>query len=243
MTDKLKKEIKEAFEIDSPVGKKQFLKDFHYPKLNKTDFILEQIFYIRKKTWLFSVLIMGFIFWFLHFYENSSTPNMNLWIISSLMPFLALIFTVELSRSSMFKMEEMEAGCLFGLSQIFLARMLIMGIWNGILLFIIALTANLYLPEGMIKIFLYLLAPYLLVNGLSFYFINNKRERGEIYSCAAIAVMVSICGMIMPRFLKRYSENIGTWVMSVVWITGLFMVLTQLRKMHKKLEEDRWNFA
>ena len=183
------------------------------------------------------------ILFFLYFYRNSSRINDSLWIISSLMPFFALIFMLELSRSSMFRMEEMEAGCLYGLSQIILSRMLIMGIWNGFLLSVTIIAANLYVPEGIIEILIYLLAPYLFVSGLSLYLINNKKDRSEVYSCTAVSVFVCICGMAMQRLLKSCGGNIGIWVMSIALVIGFVLIFTQIRKMYKKLEEDQWNFA
>ena len=146
------------------------------------------------------------------------------------MPFLALISIMELSRSSMFKMAEMEAGCLFGLPQLLLARMLILGVWNGLLFIVIVIAVNLYIPAGIIKIVVYLLAPYLLVCGLSFYLINKRKERSEVYSCTAIAALVSICLIVMHRILKNYNEWVGIWIMFIFFVTGLYMIFAQMKK-------------
>lgn len=234
MNNGLKKEIKEAFEIEKPEGKEQFLKNLCFPKLDRKDFIFEQIFYIRKKTWLFSSLTIGLIMLAVYYLQKYPSSGMNLWIISSIMPFLALISVVELSRSSMFKMAEMEAGCLFGLPQLLLARMLILGVWNGLLLVVAVIAVNLYMSEGIIKIVVYLLAPYLLVCGLSFYMINKKKERSEIYSCTATAALVSICLIMMWRILKNYNQWAGIWIMLTFLMIGLCMIFVQM----KKFKED-----
>jgi len=243
MNNGLKKEIKEAFEWKEPEGKKQFLSKLCFPKLDKKDFIFEQIFYIRKKVWIFSSLIFGLIMLIIYSFRRFPSSEINLWVVSSLMPFLALISVMELSRSSMFKMAEMEASCLFGLPQLLLARMMILGIWNGLLLMIIVIAVNFYMPEGIIRIIVYLLAPYLLVSGLSLYLINNRKERNTIYSCTAIAVFVSICGILLQRILKNYDGKFDIWIMISLLVIGLCIVFTQIRKMYQKWEEDRWNFA
>ncbi|MDE6608765.1 MAG: hypothetical protein K2K54_13600 [Lachnospiraceae bacterium] len=230
MNNGLKREIKEAFEMKEPEGKEQFLKNLCFPKISRRDFIFEQIFYIRKKVWLFSFLIVGLIMFTVYSFGRFSSSNINLWIISSLMPFLALISIVELSRSSMFKMAEMEAGCLFGLPQLLLARMLILGVWNGLLFIVIVMAVNMYMPTGIIKIVVYLLAPYLLVCGISFYLINKGKERSEVYSCTAIAVLLSVCLIMMQRILKNYNEQIGIWIMLTFFVIGLCMISVQTKK-------------
>lgn len=230
MNNGLKREIKEAFEMKEPEGKEQFLKNLCFPKLDRKDFIFEQIFYIRKKVWLFSSLIVGLIMFSVYSFRGFMASDINFWIISSLMPFLALISIMELSRSSMFKMAEMEAGCLFGLPQLLLARMLILGVWNGLLFIVIVIAVNLYIPAGIIKIVVYLLAPYLLVCGLSFYLINKRKERSEVYSCTAIAALVSICLIVMHRILKNYNEWVGIWIMFIFFVTGLYMIFAQMKK-------------
>lgn len=234
MNNGLKKEIKEAFEMKEPEGKKQFLRNLCFPKLDRKGFIFEQVFYIRKKVWVFSSFILGFIMIILNSFSRFSPSGTNLWIISSIMPFLALISMMELSRSSMFKMAEMEASCLFGLPQLLLARMLILGIWNGLLLAVIMITANLYMPEKMIKIVVYILTPYLLVSGMSLYLINNKKERNGSYSCAAAAILVSICGIMVQRILTNYNERTGIWIMFMFFVIGLCMAFVQARKFTEK---------
>ena len=110
----LKKELAEAFTPPESKGRDSFLAAIPYPKLTYPEFVLVIILLAGSGT----VCIIP------------ESGMMLVWIISALIPLLAVLTAAEISRSDIFGMSEIESGCRFALPQVMGARMIILGICN-----------------------------------------------------------------------------------------------------------------
>lgn len=223
----LKKELGEAFTPPEPKGRDSFLAAIPYPKLTYPEFVLSQICYIRKRVWFVSVIILlagiGTV---------CIIPDGRMvlvWVISALIPLLAVLTAAEISRSDIFGMSEIEAGCRFALPQVIGARMIILGICNFAVIAAAAVISGIFSPLGIVKSVLYILTPYVSVNGISLAIFGKVRGQDGIYLSAAAALAVSFAGVIL--FGKEfYDERYANVLMAAVCAAGAVLMIVQSKK-------------
>lgn len=228
MKKSMKKELKKAFLPPAPKEKESFLAAISYPKLSYPEFVLSQIGYISKIIWIFSlaVVLSGVAA------VNIAPDNklMLIWIISALIPFLAVLTAAEISRSDVFGMSEIESGCRFSLQQLIGARMIILGICNFAVIAITSVVLDLISIFGIAKAALYIFTPYVLTNGISIAVLGRVRGQEGLYLSASAAVGVSLAGVILSKniFLGKESANI---LLTVIFIAGAVMMAVQNKKL------------
>ncbi len=190
----LKKEIYNASEPPEPKGRDVFLRELPYPKLTYPEFVFSQIGYIRKRMWAISaaVVLAGIC-------ATCIIPDRSaqvLWVISSLAPFLAVFTSAEISRSSVFGMSEIEAGCRFSLPQLAGARMLILGLCNFAVISAGTVISGIFSPYGIALSALYILTPYVCVCGISLAVFRKTRGQDGVYISGGLALAVSVFGIV-----------------------------------------------
>lgn len=195
----LKKELYEASEPPAPKDRDAFLNALPYPKMTYPEFIFSQIGYIRKRIWAVSAAVLLAGICAVCIFSDRNAPV--LWVISSLAPFLAVFTSAEISRSSIFGMSEIEAGCRFALPQLAGARMLILGVCNFTVISIGTIISGIFSPFGIAMSALYILTPYMCVCGASLVVFGKVRGQDGVYISGGIALAVSVFGMVI------FSEN------------------------------------
>lgn len=223
----LKKEIYKACEPPEPKGRDSFLAAIPYPKLTYPEFVLSQVCYIRKRVWLVSVIILLAGIGTVCIVPESSM--MLVWVISALIPLLAVLTAAEISRSDIFGMSEIEAGCRFALPQVMGARMIILGICNFAVIAAATVILGIFSPFGIAKSALYILTPYVSVNGISLAIFSRVRGQDGVYLSAAAALAISLAGVIL--FGKEfYDERLANFLMAVVCVAGVILMIVQSKK-------------
>lgn len=224
----LKKEINKACEPPEPKCRDSFLAAIPYPKLTYPEFVLSQICYIRKRIWLASVIIL---------LAGTGTvciiPDSRMllvWIISALIPLLAVLTAAEISRSDIFGMSEIEAGCRFALPQVIGARMIILGICNFAVIAAAAVISGIFSPFGIARSALYILTPYVSVNGISLAIFGKVRGQDGVYLSAAAALAVSLAGVILFGKEKFYDESLANALTAAVCAAGVILTIAQSKK-------------
>lgn len=238
MNRKLKKELSECFQAPEPRKKTAFLNKIPMPRANMSSFILTQIFFIRKRIWVVSVLI------FAAAVLGAYTIDLNaVWPVSSLVPFLAMEVVTESGKSGACGMEELEQSARFSLKSVVMARFLILGIFNlGIMIFLICVcreAVNIPLMRSVV----YLFVPYLLTAFISLRIVRRFRSREGMYGCIVTAVLVGVCNLVIHRISAdiHLSGEYACWGIAAVLLALLTGV--ELYKMLKGTEEYRWNLS
>lgn len=222
----IKKEIYNSAEPPPPKDRDNFLRALPYPKLTYPEFVLLQIGYIRKRVWLISaaVLLTG-IGTVCIMPENG---RMIIWIMSALIPFLAVLTAAEISRSDVFGMSEIEAGCRFALPQVTGARMIILGICNFAVISAVTVLTGIYSPFGIAKSALYILMPYVFVCGFSLAVFDKTRGQDGVFISGAAALAVSLAGIIFNRsFYGGQMMNIFSVALCIV---GTALMTVNIKK-------------
>jgi len=236
MNQKLKELLKEAYQAPVPERKQDFLRNIKYPKISYSQFILAQAVYIRKWVWVVSFAIFLVALIYGRFMDRNT-----LWILSSMMPFLAVSSITENIRSEVYGMTELEMASRFSLKSVVLARMEIIGMVHFIVLCFGTLSGY---SKDNITIFqtgVYLLVPYLLTDAFGLWVTRKLHGKEAVYTSIGLAVMVSI----LPRLANYaggfiYEADIFVW-----WLAALIILcgitILEWKKRIERVEELLWS--
>lgn len=191
----IKKDIYKAFTPPEPKDRDAFLSGISFPKLSFLQFVFAQTAYIRKRIWALSaaVLLAGicavcFVPDVILEYDKLA----GVWIVSSILPFLAMLTAAEISRSDVYAMSEIETGCRFGIAQLVTARLLILGVCNFAVVSAVTVVSGIFSPLGILRAALYILAPFSAVSGISLAVLRRFRGQEGIYISAGAALIISV---------------------------------------------------
>lgn len=238
MRRNIKKEIKTAFIPPDPKGRENFLSKLRYPKLTYSEFIFLQIGYIRKRIWIVSLAVLSaaaFVACFV-----SEEAKLLLWLTAAIMPFLALLTASEISRSGLFGMSEIEAGCRFSLTQVVAARMIILGVCNFMIIITVSVLSGFFTPFSFAKSVLYIFTPYITVNGCSLMIFNRAKGQDGIYLSAAAALGVSLVGTLIYNG-GIYDGRFADLIIFAACIGGILTASVQMKKILFGKELYLWN--
>lgn len=236
-----KKQLRGLYEAPEPQGKTEFLQKLNYPKSTFWEFVMTQAGYIHKYVWIFSaVLVFAVAAAGKHMmWGEEAFPVV--WCISSVMPILVLILTLETFRSEVYGMDELEQAAKHNLPEILLVRMGLIAAVDLLIIGAVIPVVVRYDGVSAMRAAVYLLVPYLFTCVLTFAIQRRKRGRGGIwYSMLASAI---VC---MGQFFSVFrdgvlyeSKNFFLWVMVLIF-TGIIVGI-QIREIRKNREEYGWN--
>ena len=237
LKQKLKKELQMLYQPPDPVRKQEFLQRMPKGRMSNMEFLRSQTGYIRKWNWLISaaVLIGGICAAF-------DKNRMYTGILAAMLPVLALSFVAEGSRSVRYGMEELEMVSRFSLKAVLMAKFMILGLGNMIVL---AALFPLLMWNGTYEFLsaaLVILFPYLLSCYCNLTIVRKVRGKESMYYCSAVSVL--ICGAVL---VVTYSKiNIYSLMKPLGWVLSL-VILAMLTFREWKMillqsEEWAWSF-
>lgn len=240
MNRKLKSQIKSAFNAPTPTEKTEFLQTLNFPKASRFDFILGQIGYIRKRVWIVSCLLLIGALCGLYVYSGNDILGM-IWIVSSILPFVALVAVTEISRSQASNMAELEMSCKHSFADVVLVRLGVLGIFNFVIFSILLLSLIGKTDYNIILLGMYLLTPFLLTCTLSLFTLNHLHSRETIYICGGISCFISLLNNLLTiKYNEIFADKYLT-LWSVAFFILLLTVVKQTVKLIKITEELQWN--
>lgn len=229
----VKKELYEAFSPPEPKQKEIFLNALPYPELSFSQFVFSQIKYIRKRVWAASVLIVAvgvFTVCFMSLNDPAYIGLPAVWIISSLTPFLAMLTASEISRSNMYGMTEFETACRFSLPRLTGARTLILGTLSFAVIAVLTIISGIFTPVGIAKAAIYILAPFLMVNGISLAVFGRFKGKEGGYISGSAALFVSVSGILLQGSQVEIPENICNYFCILLCIFGTAAIILNMKK-------------
>lgn len=205
MSRQLKKSIQQAFQfpVPNPKEKDRFLRALPQPSICMFQFILIQAAYLRKRTLLFSILLLFPVLTAANWMEPYA-----LWIVSAFVPFLGFLMIAESTRSMACKMDEFEMSARFSLKSVVLARMSVLGLFDFLVLCCLILFCHKNSSISLFETGIYLFVPYLLTANISLWIVRHFRCKEAVYACMSAAALVSTAGALLhlkADFLYRLS--------------------------------------
>lgn len=247
MKKEMKQILKTAFEAPMPQQKACFFEALQKQKKDgliqddsfyhqTADFLMTQMGYISRWIWAGAFFIfaaaagIGIIL-----------PEKMLWILSALMPFLAVTGVLETVRSEIYGMAELEQACRYGLNRILFARILVIGTVHFFVfsagIFFLELQGGLRLWQNAV----YLCVPYLLTSSCSLWLMRHVHGREGAYGAAAAALLTAVLPEIFAhrREILYAAENFKWWM--VICLLLLLCNILQYQRIIRHTEELSWN--
>ena len=159
-------QIRELCISPRPEKKREFLQHLkehgmmnrRLPVMSHGEFLAGQLFYIGKWIWILSGFLLLFITWVCCRHPGNYP--------FALTPLLALGILLETRRSFRWRMAELEHAARFSLRSVILARMFLVGTVNTGGLLIVILIIQPFFSYSLIRVFLYMMVPYLTASWL-----------------------------------------------------------------------------
>ena len=160
-----------------------------------------------------------------------------IWVLSAFMPFAALVLVLELVKSSVHGMAELEMSSRFSLRTILFARMIMIGMVQlaGFLL-LIPMAGRTLLVDGV-----YLFVPYLLTALCSLIAVRRIRGNEGMFVCGSISAVIGMAAPLSKYFVPVLYEQENRIVWVLVLILLLVGVVKECRITMSRLEEFAWN--
>jgi len=238
LSRKIKKALKRAFNAPTPTRKADFLVSFKYPRASRINFMTAQAGYIRKRVWIMSFLMIVAVLIGLRYQEDTS---MVIWIASSFLPFFVLLGITEIAKSVSYHMAELEMSCRYSLSDITLARLVIIGVGNTFTFIFLTALLSQVSGMGIFTFSTHMFTPYLMACSLSLFSLNRFRGRERLYICGGASCLVSIASIAIlnPYNAIYISQNrlFGVFVFLFLWTVG------EAIKFIRKMEDNQWNLS
>lgn len=236
MKPTLKRELQKVFEAPAPTRKEEFLKKMPQTEISELSFMMSQIGYIPKYVWgIFSFTFGMAIVW------GCIMQKDVLWIISALIPFIALSILTENARSGVYLMAELEMAARFSLKSVILARMGILGAAHLLLLMFLIPLCAMYNLGTIFQVGLYILVPYMLTVFIGLWATRKIHGMESMYVCMGIAVGVSGMNILVRRiFPVIYEmEYVPIWIIGFAFL--IVLVIKEMEKSIEQTEELSWS--
>ncbi|MBX4264538.1 hypothetical protein [Clostridium estertheticum] len=214
---------------DAPMRVIEFIHEnsLSIPKFRASNkqFILSQIGFIRKRIWIFQIIILVLLC--LGFYNIRAQDSLNFRtfsLISILAPLLLIVNVDEISRVYNKSMLEIEFSTKNSLKKVLVTKMLVLGITDCIALIIMMIFAGNLMNISILRVIMYTLVPFNLVcigcMKLMKYFNGNELN----YACVAYsALLITILLLGRLNDLGIYAQNfILSWIIMYAITTVIF---------------------
>lgn len=238
MKPNLKRELQKAFEAPAPTRKEEFLKKMPQTKISNPSFVIAQFGYIPKYVWGVFSFTFGIAIVCGCFMEKDV-----LWIISALIPFIALSILTENARSGVYLMAELEMTARFSLKSVMLARMGILGASHLLLLMFLIPLCAMYNLRAVFQVGLYILVPYMLTVFIGLWATRRIHGMESMYVCMGIAVGVSALNIFVRRIFPIIyeMEYMPIWIIGFVFL--IVLVVKEMKKNIEQTEELAWSLS
>ncbi len=203
-----------------------------YAVVSHKDFLTIQLFYIEKRIWVVSGLLLLFITWICGRYSGPYP--------FALTPLLAASILFETRRSRRWNMAELEQAARFSGRSIMLARIFLLGAINTAGLMIVILVVGSFSSYSLIRVFLYMMVPYLTASLLgSLYERRNRADQG--WGSVLICILSSAFFASVPVFFDQLYEERMIVFWASVFILMTCALAVSIWKSPDEKEEPVWN--
>lgn len=238
--EKLISQIRECCHSSQPENKREF---FLYLKeqemmnrrltvMSHGEFLAGQLFYIGKWTWTLSGVLLLFLAWICCRHPGNYP--------FALTPLLALGVLLETRRSLRWRMAELEHAARFSLRSVILARMFLVGAVNTGGLLIVILIIQPFFSYSLIRVFLYMMVPYLTASWLgSIHERIHRTDQG--LGSILICILSSVFFAVAPAFFGQLYEERMTVFWAAAFILTACSLVGNLRALTCNMEEAVWN--
>jgi len=225
----IKEMLSAAYEPPVPKHKREFIKKYSFNDISSFAFILSQVRFIRKWVWAVSVVLFAILAAACDFLTKMDT---SVWLISALIPFIAVTAFAESTKSIAYEMDELEKAARFSVESILLARMEVLGIFHLILFLVLSLIVRGYTEINLVRNGIYLIVPYLLTTFICMLLIRGNTRGAEfIQAYTKTTVLISAVIAVTERYVFiLYREKNFIW-----WIAAAVLLLAMIAREYRRI--------
>lgn len=232
----LKQNLSIYYEPPKPQRKRTFIRQLGIPKINMLHLVAMQAKYISKWVWIISGIFCTLIYKMTD-WTQSTIDLKYISIIIAVIPFFVMLSLTETMHSYRYKMDELELSTRFSLKSIVLARLLLLGVGNGVVLMFTGWILGNKTDVSM----LYVITPYFLTTSGGLFIVRTVTGNENTFFCFLLAGVVSGFQVALPwqfheLFLPKYSL-----VWSMVCVIGIIITLKESYQTIRMTEELVWN--
>jgi len=235
MTEKeIKEMLKEAYALPSTESGKRFIRRYEKRSLQIFDVIKLEFRYMGAKSIL---LLLALCMLFMLLVKTNNTDT--IWLLSSLLPFFAVIPVTLLSKSERYGMDELEASCRFSLTFIRLVRMCIIGVATLGIFLITGIAMRVLYAFSITDYIVCIITPYLVSDFGAILVTRRWHDKQNIYGILAVCIVSSL----VP-FVEKIIRQSGILPdAAIVAISGVLLiaVLRESILYIKESENVSWN--
>lgn len=212
------KNLAEYFEVPHPERKRAFMRRFGLPSLSLTYVVWMQARYISKWVWAFSAFFCG-----LTILVAAQADARFVNAVYACIPFLVMLSVTESTRSYRHGMAELEQTARFSLRSIVMARMVMLGLVNlVVLLGAVLLLGNQGQMNG-ICVF----TSFFLTAAGSLCIVRKMRGNEGTFLCFGLAALVSGGSLYIPWQFRELCTPEYAWLWILSCGLGLFVTVRE----------------
>lgn len=235
---KWKNDLKQGFKAPPSKRKEAFLSQFALTHLSLAEVVMLQARYIRKWTWVASVVVLVIALMTL-----TVLPKDGLWAVSGMTPLLALVIVTESGRSQCYRMAELEMATRFSLRCVILARLVVLGVVNVLIMAIIVMMGIVKLSFSPGAVVAYMGVPYLLTATLGLALVRYLANHDGMMACVIVALAISVSGMFLHSWVPVLYQPHTVWLWLVSLILLMIGVVKQCRDLITGTEGLLWRLS
>ena len=248
--DRLIASLREICRAPEPEEKEKFferlaeqgLTDRRPAAMSQGEFLRRQFLYIPKWTWVLSGALLLIITGIICMNAGSLNPgSLHPGVYPfALTPLLAALVLLETGRSFRFKMAELEYTARFSLRSVVLARLFWVGAVDTVGLLMVICVVCHRLSYSLLRVFLYMMVPYLCGAFLGSVYERKKRADhggGTVLICILTSVFFAAAPFVCSRL---YEEGLTT-VWAAAFILLICCLTTCVRGWSREMEEPVWS--
>lgn len=194
MTNKeLKNLIKNAYDVEPSLDKKAFLKQYQKRELHMFDLVKQQL---GSSIGIINILVgicVLFFYWQI-LLQMETADFFSMVRISGVMPVVAVTAISGFGRSERFRMDELEMSTRFSLRTVTMARLIVIGVIDMIVIVMELFISKRLLQIKMIQMFLIITVPYLIATSGCLMITRKLHSKNDIALCIVFeACICFIC--------------------------------------------------
>ena len=233
-------QVRKIWSFPEPAGKAEFFRcagekgllNRRPTVISHREFLALQLFYIENRIWVLTGVLLSFIAW-ISCRHPGNYPF-------ALTPLLAAGLLLETGRSRRWNMTELEQAARFSARSVLLARSFLLSAVNTAGLLIVVLLVRPFFSYSAVRVFLYMMVPYLTASLLgSVYERRNRTDRG--WGSVLICILASALFASVSYFFDLLYEERLTVVWAAAFLLMACGMMICIRESVAKKEEPVWS--
>lgn len=237
MTDKeLKQLIKTAYCLPETDKGNKFIRDNEKRTGRFSEIIKNECRYMGIRSAFAGILLCVFF----SIISKSGDESM-MWVASSIIPICSVIPMSFIFRSEKYGMSELEASCRFSLKLIRLSRMLILGLFSGVITLFGGIIFKSLWTSGAHDVITYMLFPYFVSVRGGLLIVRKYRNNNTSLGVAAVCIATGFLPTVIQEF--RNVNFVSDYMFALLAVALLCGIIIECTKYINERSDISWNLC